>query len=139
MLIVTRLTRVIIYRKELPPINLEDPLVRWSCEVAWQIKHIYPCRRPVDTKLGKVLTCSERLLSLKPGDPLIRWSHLRIWKFFIFVITRLMISKTGRMIIYGRRLNTQMFKWSPTSCSLKKHGCKVRTKCFRQNDEITLV
>ena len=44
-------------------------MIMWS-HVTNEI-HISTCRRPINTKLGKVLTYSERLPSLKPHDPLI--------------------------------------------------------------------
>ena len=35
----TKPITVVKYRKELPPINLHDPSMSWSCEVTWQIKY----------------------------------------------------------------------------------------------------
>ena len=40
MLTVSIRITVMTYLKELPPISLHDPLMRWSCELAWQIKYI---------------------------------------------------------------------------------------------------
>ena len=62
MPMVTRFVRLLTYCQEFPPINLHDPSMLWSCEVAWQIK--YTCRRPMNTKLSKVLTQRYRLLPL---------------------------------------------------------------------------
>ena len=35
-----KLNRVATRHKELPPINLHEPSMRWSSEVTWQIKYI---------------------------------------------------------------------------------------------------
>ena len=40
MLMVTKLVRVVTYRKYLPPINSHYPLRKWSCEIKSQIKSI---------------------------------------------------------------------------------------------------
>ena len=40
MRMVTRHVRVVIYWKELPPINLHDLSMRWFCEVMLQIKYL---------------------------------------------------------------------------------------------------
>ena len=40
MMMVTKLITVMIYLKEILPKNLHDPLMRWPCEVTWQIKYI---------------------------------------------------------------------------------------------------
>ena len=42
MFMVTRLIRVVTYHKELTSINSHDPSMRWSWEVAGQIKYISP-------------------------------------------------------------------------------------------------
>ena len=58
------------------------------------------------------------LPSLKPYDPLITWptwGHTTISKIYIFFITRLMASKPGRLLTYGRRFITQTLKSSPPS------------------------
>ena len=50
VLLVTRLIRVVTYRKEFPPINLHDPSTQWGghlWEVTWQIKYI--SRPPEDS------------------------------------------------------------------------------------------
>ena len=39
---VTRLNTVVTYLEELPPINLKDLAMTWSCEVTSQIKYISP-------------------------------------------------------------------------------------------------
>ena len=41
-------------------------------------------------------------------------------KNFYFTVTRLMVSKHGRMLTYGRRFTTQALQSSPTSCFLFK-------------------
>ena len=48
-----------------PPKNLHDFSVRLSCEVTWQFKYVFICRRLMDSKLDQVLTCSNRRPSLK--------------------------------------------------------------------------
>ena len=44
------------------------------------------------------------------------WDRLTIWTFYISTITWLMISKSGRLLTYGRRLSTQTLKSTSTSC-----------------------
>ena len=76
------------------------------------------CRRPMDTKLGKVLTCREKLPPLKPQDLLImwqQWGQAMIWKFSISTFTKLMANKLGRMLTLGKRFSTQVLKSSPTA------------------------
>ena len=50
MLMVTRLMRVVTYRKDFPTINSHDPSVWWSYEITWQIKYITspPAETPGD-------------------------------------------------------------------------------------------
>ena len=82
------------------------------------INHI--CRRPMGTKIGKVLTYSKRLLSLNSHDSLITWpksSHATIWKFYISLIIKFMASKRGRMLTYERRFSMQTLKSLSTCCS----------------------
>ena len=40
MSLFTKPVTVVAYRKEIPPINLHDPLIMWSCEVIWKIKYV---------------------------------------------------------------------------------------------------
>ena len=58
MLLVIRLNRVVTYSKELPPLHLHDPSMRWSCKVKWQIKYI-------------IISTIMRLMVSKPGRVLI--------------------------------------------------------------------
>ena len=46
--------------KNLSPIYSNDPLMRCSCEVTWQIKCIYTCRWHLDAKPDKALAYHER-------------------------------------------------------------------------------
>ena len=72
--------------------------------------YICTCKVPMDTKLIKVLTYSERFPSFKQHNPLITrptWSHVTIWKFYFFIIKRLMANKPGRVLIYRRKFSTQ--------------------------------
>ena len=67
--------------------------------------------KPMDTKLGKVLTYCERLPLLKPHDPFIRCptsSHMTIWE--------IMATKLGGLLTSGISFSTQMLKLSPTYC-----------------------
>ena len=66
----TKLGRVWLYHKELPPIKPHDLLITWYCEVIWQIEcYISTCRRPHNTKLRKVL------FYLRKSHP---WSHVNL-------------------------------------------------------------
>ena len=64
MPMITKLVRVVTYCKELPPINSNDSSMRWFCEVTWQIKYISTCKRPMETKLGEILTYWKRSLEV---------------------------------------------------------------------------
>ena len=94
-----------------------------------QIRNIFSCRKPMDTKQGKVLTYSKRFPPLMPHDHLITWpiwSHLTIRRIYVSTITRLMASKLGRMQAYGKRLRMQALKKPPTSCML----------CYNENSNV---
>ena len=67
MLAVTKLLKIVIYHKDLPP-----KLFTWQV-----IYHISTFKTPMGTKLGKVLTLCERF---PPYDPLITWT---IWNHLI--------------------------------------------------------
>ena len=57
-----------------------------SCDVTQQIKcYISTCKRPVETKLRKVLTYRERPPPLALNNPLITWPIKVRWKFEKFV------------------------------------------------------
>ena len=93
-------------------------MVKWS-HATNLIHYISTCRRPTNTKLGKVLTYNDRLSFLKPHEFLITWpisGHLIIWKNYIYAITKLMVNKIGRVLTYGRKFTTHTLKLSPTSC-----------------------
>ena len=113
MLMVTRIIRVVTCCKESPSIDSHGTWVRWSYEVMLQIKYNSTCRRPIDIKLAKMLrliSYSEGLPSLNLYTPLITWyirGYMTIWKIHISNINRLMISKSGRVLI---------LKWSLSSC-----------------------
>ena len=68
-----KLTKVVTYFDDFPPIYLHDSSIRWAFKVKRQIKHIFisTCRRPIGTRLGKVLPYCDRLPPLKPHDLLI--------------------------------------------------------------------
>ena len=79
-------------------------------------------RRPLNTKLGRLLTYSERLPSFKPHDSFIKWptwGHVTIKKMYISTIIRLMASKPGRVLTYWKRFRTQALKSSPTCLSCR--------------------
>ena len=64
--------------------------------------------------------CSKRLPSLKPYDLLITWhtwGYVTNWIIYISIIKKLMISKPGKVLTYGKRFSTQTLKSLPTSCS----------------------
>ena len=101
---VTKIVKMVTYSEEFPPINSNDPLMRWSCDVRWQIKYSSICRISMDSKLGKVLTYHEKLPPLKPQDPLIMWptwGHVIVWKIKISTFTRLMTTEIGRLLTLG--------------------------------------
>ena len=92
----TMLIRVVTYRNNLARINLHDLSLRWVVmlgHVTNNIHYISTCRRPSDTKLGKVLTNCDRLPHLKSCDFLITWptqGHATFWKKYISTFTRFM-------------------------------------------------
>ena len=86
MCIFTKLSRMVVQRKELPPINSLDSrneVVLWGCVTNW-IHYISTCRRPLDTKLGKVLPYHDRLTPLKMTLWLCDQREV-IWQFKIFI------------------------------------------------------
>ena len=115
---VTKPVKVVAYRKELPPINCMASV--WDSLVSSRYKLNLlnlQLQKPMDTKLGQVLTYNDRLLPLKPHDPLITWlarSHVIISKIYISTFTKLMASKLGRVLTLGR-LSIQTLSSSPTS------------------------
>ena len=93
MYMATKLVNLVIYHKELLPINSHDPSIRWSCEVTWHKINLFyfHLQKPMDTELSKEMTYYKRLPPLKPHDPLITsaaWGHVAIWKTFISTFTR---------------------------------------------------
>ena len=52
MPMVTKLIRVMRYREELPPINLHDPSMKWTCEALLQIKYYYQKTHGHQTRQG---------------------------------------------------------------------------------------
>ena len=84
----------------------------------WGHVVISTCRRPMDTKLDKLLTYSDSISPLKPHDLLITWTcgHVEVSKTYIFTITSLMAYKPSRVLTYGRRSSMQSLKSSPTFC-----------------------
>ena len=98
----TKLTRVLTYCEERPPINLYDPSMRWSFQPTLQIKYIFStCWRPMDTKLGKVMPYCERLPYLKVHDLLLTWRHLTNWKFYISAFKSVMATIPGCQLTEG--------------------------------------
>ena len=78
--------------------------------------YISTCRRPMNTKLGRVLTYFERLPSLKPNDSFLTWTtwgYLTVWKKSISTFTKLTTTKRGRVVTSEERLSKQMVKSSP--------------------------
>ena len=73
MPVVIKLFRVVTSLKELPPINWHDNSIGGMVlrgHVTNKI-HITTYRKPMNTKLDKVLTYCEKLPPLKPNEPLI--------------------------------------------------------------------
>ena len=74
-----------------------NEVVFWSNLANW-IHSISTYRRPMDTKLGKLLTYREMFQLLKSQNPLISrptWVHVTIWKVFIATFTRHSINVAG--------------------------------------------
>ena len=102
-------------------------MVRWWLNRAFS--HINS-HNPLINLCSRVVTYSENLLSLKPDDPLITWptrGQVKIREVYISIITRLMASKPGKVLIYGRRFSMQTLKSSLTSCSPCNESKKI---CF---------
>ena len=81
-------------------------------QMANYICYISTFRRPMDTKLGKIVNYVERFLPLKPQNPLITWPT---WHQ-VSTFTRLMATKLSSVLIFGRRFSMQTLKSSLTSC-----------------------
>lgn len=55
--------------KEIQLVKLHDTLIWWSCEITRKMKNVkFPLIRPMDTKLGKIMTYYERLLKVTLRD-----------------------------------------------------------------------
>ena len=68
----TRLTRVVTYCEDFPPMFLPDHSMMCSCKVTWQMKYIiFPLAGDLWTPNRQGLSCCDRFLALKPHDPLI--------------------------------------------------------------------
>ena len=85
------------------------PTTKFPCPLN-EITHIIspPAKKPINTKLCKVLTYIERIPLLKPHDTWITWptrAHMKISKILMSTITRIMTSKTGRMLTYASRFS----------------------------------
>ena len=90
-------------------------------------------RRPMNTKLGNVLTYSDRLPSLKQHALLITWStwgQVTIWKTYISTITRLMDSKPSRVLTYESQFSTQTVSCHRLLAFFRSNG-SIKRKYFR--------
>lgn len=72
----------------LPVVDSRDHLKKWACKVTWETKCIIlsTWRRPMITKLRKVVTYHDRPPFLKSHNHLITWpakGHLTIWTNYI--------------------------------------------------------
>ena len=88
-------------------------------------RYISTCRRPMDTKLGKVMTYQWEAAIFKPTWPFYYMKDVRTCdnsKKFVSTIKRPMVSKSGRLLTYRRRFSTQTLKSSPTSCFFLKYS-----------------
>ena len=111
--------------------------MRWSCEITCKTKYIIsPPARPMNTKLGKLLTCTERLPSLEPHDSLIKWTtwgQVTISKIYISTITWVMVSKPGRVLTHASGFSTQKLKSCPTFCNFwKTRGVSYSSRCIKE-------
>lgn len=140
----TKLGKMATHHDELPLIKLHYPIVTWFFEVTRHIKYfvtnghtkhgkvvtrregfppintLYTCRRPADSRLGKVLSYRERHPHLTPHGFLITWptwGHVTIRKIYISIFTRLTVTKPDRVLTYGRSFSTQTRQSWPISCS----------------------
>lgn len=111
--------------------------MRWSCEITCKTKYIIsPPARPMNTKLGKLLTCTERLPFLEPHDSLIKWAtwgQVTISKIYISTITWVMVSKPGRVLTHASGFSTQKLKSCPTFCNFwKTRGVSYSSRCIKE-------
>ena len=74
----------------------------------WML-HFSTCRRPIDTKLGKLQTYSEMLPPLKLQDPLITWSQdpLITW------------SAWGQVTIWAKSISRDLWLLNLARCLVK--------------------
>lgn len=104
--------------KEIQLVKLHDTLIWWSCEITRKMKNVKsPLIRPMDTKLGKIMTYYERLPFLKSHYPLITWptwGNVTNWKVISpFSQDLLSLSLAGWLLQGGgsehKRRNSQLF------------------------------
>ena len=104
--------------KEIQLVKLHGTLIWWSCEITRKMKNVKsPLIRPMDTKLGKIMTYYERLPFLKSHYPLITWptwGNVTNWKVISpFSQDLLSLSLAGWLLQGGgsehKRQNRQLF------------------------------
>ena len=102
-----------------PTHKFEWPLniVVLRVHVTNQIHYISTCKRPMDTKLVKILNYSENLRPLN-SFTWSTWGHVTIWKIYVSALPRLIAINVGMMLTLARRFSTETLKSPPTSCFL---------------------
>ena len=99
----------------LPPINSYNPLNMWSGNVTWQINDI--CTIHITNQSGDILREAPTIKAKWPFDHFAKERSRDSLKHFS-IFARLMATKPGRVLTYGRRFSMQTLRSSPTSCSL---------------------
>ena len=111
MRMVNKLFRMVTYREELSPINMNGISTEWSCGVSWQMKFIYPPAEDASTLhqarcwlrvRGSQTWPFDQVTKLKPRDCL-----------YISIFTRFIANKLGRQLTLGRIFSMQTTKSSP--------------------------
>ena len=76
MPLVTKLEKVVTYRKELPPINLHGTSLEWSFKVTWEIKYISPSVKDLWTPIWTIYKKTIKIVFYKKN------AFRKVFEFF---------------------------------------------------------
>ena len=137
------------YHEGLPSIGSQDPLITWSCKIAWSTKNYYilPTGNPVATKLDRVVSYCQGLTLINSRDTLITG-----WRKFTSQIKNILHYQRSMAIILNSvvdylegvdHLTLKLLgiakpcgKWKTY---LQNHNAYIATKLYRvvtENEEL---
>ena len=97
---VTKLVRVVTYRKDSPPIKSTDPLITWSFELTWQIKRI-PFAEDQTKQCADLTWLTLKVTWLSDQRDVSRHR-----KNYFSTFTRLMATKLGQRADFGEEVQS---------------------------------